>query len=562
MAWKLPANKRDVYSRLAEDGVIPAGTWKVGAPLLNAQVSASGYTHTNVTTLKYTGWYKGPVISFGQNATSGSGTDSSLPGYAGRFVTGAATASRDVTTITQPSATKALGYYIISDPTITSGGSQGTFQVRRELIYGSGSGTTFTLGRQPTRIVGGGVGQGHTYSDTSYLIDVNSLASYQVSFSNLTIDGNNVANHLMRFWFTDQLTLTQCTFKNFFLEGCSTYFCRNILRDRCHVESSIADTGGEGYCHADYAVYNTETRDCTYADEGLTTRGIRHAHYTAYGVSNKLQTRPSATDTYDEANTPFWEVGAHVGPDNDCKMIDQTHTGIGGGISFGGHQLFGWGSTSTIATNCDANGRDCIVALDSSGTATNVQNMGRIYLIGCYDRDNGAKSPAAGTNPNTDAGPTNFTFDTCEFRELVTSAAFSNNAGAGTTTFFGQHWLGGTITLLNCTNIQTSDAPNWDIRSINNFTLAINGGTYRNTGGTVYRMFDLGNGTAGVITLTLAGNIAFDHQSGGGTREAFRLFGTGSVTNNATITWNLEGSVALMLDQDTLWTGEINDPNP
>lgn len=558
MAWKLPPNKRDVYTILAETGAIPAGTWKVGAPLPTF-IKPSGYTHTNVTTLKYCGGYRGAVLAFGQNATSGSGTDASLPEYANRFGIGA-TADRNVATFTQDAgATKTLGYYAVSDPDITSGGTQGTFQVRRELVYGSGASTTFTLARVPSRIVGTGSGQGHSYGASSYLIPIDAYASYNVSISNLTIDGNGTyPNTLCRFWFVDNLTLTDCTFRYFFAEGCSTYFCRNILRNRCHVEYSNGDSGGEGYCHADYATYNTETRDCTYRDRGLTTMGLRHAHYTAFGVSNKLQDGCSATDTYDQSQTTFWEVGSHVGPDNDCKMIDQSHTGIGGGISFGGHQLFGWGSTGVIATNCDANGRLGILALGTSGTATNVQNLDVVYLIGCHDRDDvGAH---AETNPENNDGPTDFTFDACEFRQLVTSAAFPNNAGAALT--FGAHWLGGTITLKDCTNIQTGDAQNWDLRSENNFTLAINGGTYRNTGGTVYRMFDLGNGTAGEIALTLAGNITFDHQSGGGTREAFRLFGTGTVTNNATsISWNLAGSVDFMLDSSGTWTGEIADPS-
>lgn len=562
MAWKLPANKRDVYTIVAETGEIPSGTWKVGAPLPTF-IKPGGFTHTNTTTLKYCGGFRGAALAFGQNTTSGASVNASIINW-GSAIACNAIADRNSATITKDaSGDHSAGFYALVDGTVYVGTETGA--VKGELIHATGgsSTATVTLDRVPSRYVGAGSGMGSTYDANAKLIPIDAYASSDVSLSNLTIDGNGTyPARLAVFWFVDNLSLTDCTFLSFLNDGTYTVFCRNIQRLRCHVDESNANTGGQGRCHTDNRVYNTESLNCTYGGSGTSASGPRHAHTTEYGVSNKRMQGGRADDTFDEANTPFWEGFAHVGPDIDCEMIDCRHNegAIGGGIGGGGHQLFGYGSTNPVITNCDANGRDFIVALDTTGGVyTNVTGIGRIILIGCSDRTAGTPNP--GAFPNHAAGPTDLLFDTCEFEDVFTNAGFPNNAGAAED--YGAHFLDGTIEFRNCTQLQAGDAQCGDIRSDNDFTLKFNGGSYRNTGGTVYRMFDLGNGTSGVISLVLAGNLTFTHLSGGGVREAFRLFGTGSVTNNATsISWNLAGSVDFMLEvTPDAWTGEIADPS-
>lgn len=541
---------------------IRAGTYLLDRPLFIPGGTTGLVVNAYNVTLKHRpgiAW-AGPLIVAGDTVRSDFSDNDSLYDYANRIGANAY-ADRDSATITLDSASNSPpGYWVLTDDT-KSIGTQGDFDVRRELVYGGtdGESTTFTLSRQPARYVGSGSGSGHTYSANAELISVDARASRNITINGLTLDGSNVsggyANYLSNFKYVDGLTFYGVTAKKFFLEGLTTAFCRSVTYSVCTFDDSNADSGGEGYAIADYGVYNTRSLNCTFTGDGG-SEGIRHCHYTAYGVSNKYQYNTLADDTIDDVGTPIFEIGAHVGADVDCKAENLTATGTAKGVSFGGHQLFGYGSTGTVATNIDANGGDGIVALDTTTTATDVTGIRRLTFIGCSDRTVG--TPPAGVTPSSATGPGNCTFTRVEAQYVITSASFDNNAGAAAT--YGAHQLTGTVTFVDCTFVQdVDDAPTVDMRSDSNCTITISGGTYQNDTGTVYRILDIGKTSGGTVTLNVTGAI-FTHNSGGGTREAFRLNGSGTVGTVSGNSFNLSPGVNFMLDSGT-WENEVEDPD-
>jgi hypothetical protein len=536
---------------------IPPGTYDLDRPFFIPGGRDGLTIYANGVTFKHRRGYTGVLLAHASTLRTYAGNNANLPGWASRIAAAALSDRNAGTLALDASSSVTAGYHILTDDT-QSVGTQGTYHVKRELVYISTSGTVSSVafGRQPARVVGTGSGQGSTYSAAAELVPVQALSSRNITIEGLTLDGSaaptGYADYLSHLAFVDGLTFRNCMAKNFKFEGLTTMFCRNCLYDGCALQNSNGSAGGQGYAIAEYGVYNTRSLNCTFTDTGSATQGIRHAHYTAYGASNKLQSGCRASNTYNPASkdTPLWEVGSHVGPDRDCKMVDCRHSsGVGGGIGAGGHQLFGYGSTAPLIENCHANGHDLFIALDTTDPVyTDVTGVRRVWLIGCKDRS------AAGAVPSAPAGPQNIKFIRLSAEYVLTSAAFDNNGGAAGT--YGAHRWQGYVEFDSCTIVNpATDAPAINMETDGAATWRIKGGGAFRTAAAVHRVIDL-NGNGGSITIDQIQGATFQLTDPTNEREAFRLQGAGSVAGVSGNTFVRNGTPSFMLDASGNWTGE------
>jgi hypothetical protein len=530
---------------------LPAGTYLMDKPLFIPGGTEDFTIEATDVVLKQAAYYTGPLLVAGHGARNFDGTNSSLPNWSSRIQVNALS-DRNASGLTLDASTAVTaGYYVLTDGTQTVyplGQGSATGDVKRELVYVTTSGTASSVdfGRQPRRIVDGGIGQGNMYGSDAVLVDVNEFVSRNITIVGLTLDGSNVtggyANYLSNLCFIDGLTLTDCNAQYFLYEGFTTLFCRNVLRDGGWIRYSNANVAGEGYADADYAVYNTETKNRTYLDTGSSSQGIRHLHYTAYGVSNKWQHDIAAHNTLDSMSTPVIEVASHVGPDNDCLCERVYLSGTARGVGWGGHTLFGYGSTRPIVRDVDANQGDMFLNMDTTNAyAFNVQNVNKLWIAGA----GGRTAWHAGAVPAGPTTPTDIEIENCSIRKIATSAGFE----AGELRFAGTFHLHDSQVI----NIDSTSAAIF-LQTKVNATVRLEDNRVEDAA-SLNRPVNLDGQSGASVTLHIHDNY-IELTTTTNEREALDLVGAGTVSACSGNTFNRNATPSFMRDAGGTWTGE------
>lgn len=533
MGYRLPKARQDPQGAVlqavrtgANSASIEAGEYRMGKGLFIPSGRDGFSIKAPNVVLKSNGRYSGVLLYHGSPSASGNGTNSSFPNYASRVTIGA-TIGRD-DTIFNPVVSVPAGYYVLFDPALVTtyspnddGTNPSTNDVQRELVYVETNGL---FGRQPTRIVTGGVGQGAIYGQNSFLNPVSSIASRNIDIDGLELDGSNhpggYADRLSSMWFIDGFTHNVKT-RYFHDNAFSTYLCRNKTANVLECAYSSAGSTGEGYCHADYGIYNAELFSslgmsnpslAAFYDIGSPTVGLRQAWYKAYGANECYQHDFRVHEAYGQTDSPAIEIGPHVGPGRGMKAERIRLAGTANGLAGGGHQKFGYGAEHIIGRDIDVNwGQFQIVAAESA-IFESIFNYNDKILIGWGNR----MSLVFGAYPTAPRGNKDILFKDNSGSRTYTGTGFQAN----------QERLEGNITFENDSSVNPYDSANVRLRSEVECRVVFDSVDYRNNA-TVFRNVDLGAG-AGLMRLQVIGGY-YQNENASNNREAYILRTSGIV---------------------------------